>query len=651
MKNSLQLNSAIFGMPLFVGVIAVGWGSEAIASETDATAYSIKIRETQVSQVVPATVSGNTTLDRIRQYSKDSQTNRRSTGMGQITSVSQLTDVQPTDWAFQALQSLVERYGCIEGYPDRTYRGNRAMTRYEFAAGLNACLNRIQELIAAASSGGVTQEDLEKIRRLQTEFSSELGSLRGRIDTLETRTTRLEAQQFSATTKLQGTANFLLRDSFAGNNIFDASNFTAIDANSQPVLQYNARLDFVSSFTGKDRLRVRLQAANTESLNRNIDFGSLFQEPLSSDEGIFDEEGEELIVEEEEEEELDLPPEAEPLLDKIDEIAAQRDNLIEQGIDKSAPEITTLEAQIEDIETQIDKLVEQSDSSSGTQDSSSGKPRRQRNRNTVRMRLLDYRFPIGRNLRVNIFAIGGRHSTYADKITQGASNPLYNIGESGAGIGINYQLSDLFKVELGYIAGQPNSPDVEKGLFDGNYSALAQLVMEPSKKFKLGLTYVNSYTVDRKLRFGGAGSYLSNLLQGEDVETPTLSNSFGIAASYRVSRRFIVGGWASYTNVDLLASGGAEIWNYALTFSLPDLGKKGNQAVLTVGVDTTLRGLFDSDIDIPQSDNALFVNASYKYRLTDNISITPSLRWQPAIAQDFDNDDIFLGTLKTTFSF
>ncbi|OUL17398.1 hypothetical protein BV378_38485, partial [Nostoc sp. RF31YmG] len=60
--------------------------------------------------------------------------------MSQVTSVSQFSDVQPTDWAFQALQSLVERYGCIAGYPNGTYRGNRALTRYEFAAGLNACL-------------------------------------------------------------------------------------------------------------------------------------------------------------------------------------------------------------------------------------------------------------------------------------------------------------------------------------------------------------------------------------------------------------------------------------------------------------------------------------------------------------------------------
>jgi len=41
--------------------------------------------------------------------------------MAQITSVSQLSDVQPTDWAFQALQSLVERY-VIAGYPDSSFR-------------------------------------------------------------------------------------------------------------------------------------------------------------------------------------------------------------------------------------------------------------------------------------------------------------------------------------------------------------------------------------------------------------------------------------------------------------------------------------------------------------------------------------------------
>ncbi|BAZ85209.1 hypothetical protein NIES806_14090 [Dolichospermum compactum NIES-806] len=43
--------------------------------------------------------------------------------LAQVTSVSQLSDVQPTDWAFSALQSLVERYGCVAGYPNG-YKGN-----------------------------------------------------------------------------------------------------------------------------------------------------------------------------------------------------------------------------------------------------------------------------------------------------------------------------------------------------------------------------------------------------------------------------------------------------------------------------------------------------------------------------------------------
>ncbi len=79
-----------------------------------------------------------TSVDEVVQ---ETENNSASDLMSQVTSVSQLSDVQPTDWAFQALQSLVERYGCIAGYPDGTFRGNRALTRYEFAAGLNACLN------------------------------------------------------------------------------------------------------------------------------------------------------------------------------------------------------------------------------------------------------------------------------------------------------------------------------------------------------------------------------------------------------------------------------------------------------------------------------------------------------------------------------
>ena len=172
--------------------------------------------------------------------------------IGPVTSVSQLSDVRPTDWAFQALQSLVERYGCIVGYPDRTYRGNRALTRYEFAAGLNACMDRINELIAAGTADLVKKEDLLVVQKLQEEFAAELATLRGRVDALDARVATIEKQQFSTTTKLVGEGIFAINDIF-GNQVGDLNN---------TVFQDRVRLGLQTSFTGKDVLNTRLAASN-----------------------------------------------------------------------------------------------------------------------------------------------------------------------------------------------------------------------------------------------------------------------------------------------------------------------------------------------------------------------------------------------------
>ena len=196
--------------------------------------------------------------------------------MAQVTSVSQLSDVQPTDWAFQALQSLVERYGCIAGYPDGTYRGNRALTRYEFAAGLNACLDRVNELISTATADLVTKEDLATLQRLQEEFSAELATLRGRVDTLEARTAELEANQFSTTTRLTGEVIFAVADVF-GDEAAVATGQAAGgrgDLEVNTILADRARLNFDTSFTGKDLLRTRLQARNITPFTRTATPGA-----------------------------------------------------------------------------------------------------------------------------------------------------------------------------------------------------------------------------------------------------------------------------------------------------------------------------------------------------------------------------------------
>jgi hypothetical protein len=202
-----------------------------------------------VSPVLPEINSVTETSKVVEPISQDNT-------LSQVTSVSQLSDVQPTDWAFQALQSLVERYGCIAGYPDGTYRGNRALTRYEFAAGLNACLDRVNELIATATSNVVTREDLVTLQRLQEEFTAELATLRGRVDTVEAVTAQLEANQFSTTTKLTGEVVVGVAGIVTGENI------AGEDLEDSTVLVDRARLEFETSFTGRDLLFTRLATGN-----------------------------------------------------------------------------------------------------------------------------------------------------------------------------------------------------------------------------------------------------------------------------------------------------------------------------------------------------------------------------------------------------
>ncbi len=200
-------------------------------------------------------------LNKLQNYSAEG----RSNSLNQVTNVNQLRDVSPSDWAYEALRSLVDRYGCIVGYPNQTYRGNRALSRYEFAAGLNSCLNQIERLIA--SSEAILREDIDTLNRLIQEFEAELATLGGRVDNLESRIAFLEDHQFSTTTKLEGEVVFGLAQEFNYDN--------------EVVFQDRVRLAFVSSFTGKDALYTRLDASNATPFN-DIDTGVLTYQTADS---------------------------------------------------------------------------------------------------------------------------------------------------------------------------------------------------------------------------------------------------------------------------------------------------------------------------------------------------------------------------------
>lgn len=166
--------------------------------------------------------------------------------LSQQTSVSELSDVQPTDWAYQALRSLMERYGVISGFPDHTWRGNRPLSRDEFAAGLAATLDKVDDLIVDAVGDPYIQEDVITLRRLQREYRSALDDLRSRVNRITDRTTQQEANQFSITTKLKGQVIVAFTNGSNANN----------------TLVSRARLNLLTSFNSKDLLLTQLESGN-----------------------------------------------------------------------------------------------------------------------------------------------------------------------------------------------------------------------------------------------------------------------------------------------------------------------------------------------------------------------------------------------------
>lgn len=543
-----------------------------------------KPAESVAQTTAPATQNPSATLEQLSQYSTEGAA--ESETQGQVTSVSQLSDVRPTDWAFQALQSLVERYGCIAGYPDGTFRGNRAMTRYEFAAGLNACLDKVNELIRAGTTNLATKQDLAALQRLQEEFAAELATLRGRVDALEARASELEANQFSTTTKLTGEAIFALSDDFGGSN------------QNEAVFQQRVRLNLNTSFTGRDLLLTRLQVGN----GRNFNFGATSE-------------------------------------------GTQTWNVVGNTANVFA----------------LDSLL--------------------------------YKFPVSQRLNVTIAANGGVWDDIIPTVnpyfedydggngalsTFGQRNPIYRLG-GGAGIGFDYAfggrglLGGVFgptSLSFGYLASNAANPSKGAGLFNGDYAAMGQLTFTPGRNLQVGLNYNYGYFsrgnfgFDNGLRNGSGqlggftGTGVANSINGLSegftgfASRKVVSNSYGAQASFRLNPRFIVGGWAGLTNARVIGIGDARIWNYAVTLALPDLGKEGNLLGFVVGREPYLDKLEAAgNLGNFRNDTSWHLEGFYKYQLTDNISVTPGVVWITNPNQNKDNDDVIIGTLRTTFSF
>jgi porin len=163
---------------------------------------------------------------------------------------------------------LIERYGCIAGYPNGTFGGNRTMSRYEFAAGINTCLEQINKLVVSAADNSLETEELETLQKLQQEFNTELVILRGRVNILEANTATLETKQFSPTTKLQGQVIISVNaGGFDGERIIDSTGTELANTNPNPTVVYRAGVDLNTSFHGKDLLKIRIETGSGGALD------------------------------------------------------------------------------------------------------------------------------------------------------------------------------------------------------------------------------------------------------------------------------------------------------------------------------------------------------------------------------------------------
>lgn len=527
--------------------------------------------------------------------------NRYSTEpMGQGSfGASQFRDVSPGDWAFQALDDLVRRYDCLKGYPNGTYRGDRALTRYEFAAGLNACIQQVERLLAAATVDFVTRQDLEVIQRLMQEFETELATLSTRADNLESRVSFLEAHQFSTTTKLSGEVIFALTDNFDGGSSVTNNILTVV---SETAFGGRVRLNLNTSFTGRDRLVTRLRGGNLQAyrsgslsfLNNTSSFAATqtFNVPDSESNN--------------------------------DVLVDWLGYYFQSGNSQSY--VAATGGKWSDIAPTLNPYFEDFDGGNGSL-------------STFAQRNPIFRIGGGSGAAISLGFTPIQNLSEPSTVTLGYFAGS-NAATPGAGFGLlngdhaamgrlQASLSDRIALGLTYVHG---------------YHASGSPIYAEGRSRTSGLS-------------GLVGSYPANnpwvFLDNNDGGVPMVTNSYGGEVSVRITDGLVVNGAMTYTNTILLERGNADIWSYSLGIALPDFLKEGGVLALYAGMQPTMKGIRASGLvrDRGRTDPIWHLEGFYRFPITDNISITPGAVVVFNPNQNFSDHDDVIGTIRFTFSF
>ncbi|WP_242042044.1 iron uptake porin [Alkalinema sp. FACHB-956] len=533
--------------------------------------------------------------------------------LAQITSVSQLSDVKPTDWAFQALQSLVERYGCIAGYPDRTFRGNRALTRYEFAAGLNACMDRINELITAATDTLANKADLATLEQLQTEFAAELATLRGRVDALESKVATLQKQQFSTTTKLTGDLWFNWTSAFPTGDVLaergvpgsafapprrspitnQPSRVVRQGSDTAATFGYYLFLNLNTSFTGKDLLVTQLVTGNGSSPANQLVSAGFFNSW-----GV-------------------------PFLDQTGSPTAN--SVVVRELSYTFP---------------LSK---------------------------------DIRLAVGPRLNFYKYYDGNRYTFFMRGATSYNSNgsTLSNAVDRGSGAVLTWTISPQLRLTTGFLAENTEflnpatfntSSNPNAGLFNSTYTIASELAYSPIRNLNLKLHYartrIKAYNgfiggaVGEPLPYGYADDGFGGRVNDANSDTWIVNLEWNITKKFGLFGRYSWGRVGIDPINPARAGGDIKVQSFQVGMGFPDLGKLGALGVIsfvmphsyTSGRNFLLSGAGDGG---KQYD----LEFSYYYPINKNLAIVPAF-YAIFNPNNFEsNSTVYVGNIRTQFSF
>ncbi|PZV11466.1 MAG: S-layer protein [Pseudanabaena sp.] len=596
LKNyaNASLALVLLGLPLSLGTLAVS----AQTSDSTSSKNTARSEATNTSQLF---------ADIQRDTINAGNSNQTSSVAQNVTSVSQLSDVRPTDWAFTALQSLVERYGCIAGFPDSTFRGKQATTRYEFAAGLNACLDKINEIISAGLADKVSKEDFATLQKLQEEFAAELAILRGRVDALEAKTARLEAQQFSTTTKLTGEAI----TGFVGGTGANPNGGT----NTNIVMNYRVRLNLLTSFTGKDLLITGLQAYNllggANSIQGTLGYTTPGLGALSASNVRLGYEPQ--------------FPGVNPT--NLSAVPANSVNLYKLLYIFPVAEKFTMfagpSAEVTDAFPAISPFANEGQGSIS-------------------------RFGQGLNAAVRVSG-----------------------GTSGSGlaaaVGFIWTPSDTVDFRALYGSVSPAIPSNQPfpatplgaGFFGGSSVIAAQLTLKPTPTLDIGLNYANSYHQFNLLGTGLAGADINAIAVnptngiGTALTNPIQLNSIGATLTWRIAPKIafnVSGAWVFANLTGINASTTFTSWMTGFNFS--DVFQEGNSAGIIFGqplARSSAGGL--ATIPVGFTATPYQLEGYFNFKVSKNISVTPGVYFVFNPEGINNAPTATVGVIRTTFTF